>query len=323
MSKKKAKKIKEKNRIDDPQEIINSSPQPPKTDESIIIKWLKRFFSIQTLTVMATLAAAYFGYKTYSDNLPAQISLIYNLSEDGDTINHKDIDISNITEFIILSDSERGYLSLGPDDNDDELSIFSPIPIIKNNTDKSIKNFSLEVNVFLNHYVFDSSDILHPYILLKSDTMLNESNPNSGLFKYGNDILYAHSQIRSPISIISVNHSNLEENWLRCYMEYQILYEGLKSPINYTVELNTFVDKNNICGHLTESQIDQFLSSCFIDGSIKQDSHKMVLIFNYGYGFYIEPVDDSISEKSFEDYKSKIISKVMRCESLYFNRTCY
>lgn len=125
-----------------------------------IITWLKRIFSIQTISLIVALVAAYFTYKTYNDNKPGEITVeLPLLNDDMDEITY--IDASRIKRYFNL-----GFYTIPPVSINDgmmggtlNMLLF---PIIQNETNRSFKDFTADIYIWSDepmHQLFqDSSD---------------------------------------------------------------------------------------------------------------------------------------------------------------------
>lgn len=92
--------------------------------KNIIVGWLKRIFSIQTVAVVAGIIAAIYAYKTYKDNQPAQISVVY--FESNGTI----INLDKMQRFVQLLSTNNRMVDF------DWYSDYCPYPCIFNDTKK-------------------------------------------------------------------------------------------------------------------------------------------------------------------------------------------
>ena len=336
MSKKKAKKNKEKNRIDDPQEIINSSPQPSKTNESIIIKWLKRIFSIQTLTVVATLAAAYFGYKTYSDNQPAQLCIEYDFLDFErnydlyDDYELKTIEVNHSIKRIMVLLDERFFtrdLHLAPYDNKDhdDIHFNLPIPTIKNKSNKIINDLDVTIDFCPNFFsVDDDEKIDSKYIIQNIDTIrTGDKIFINYVFKYKEKLLYANSNLYCPVNHLYLKDDvNFDPEYSGTYpydvsFTYTIKYNGLEKPICFDIDLFAYMQDSDFSSnliddyHASEEEIDDFLTTCYKEEALFKNHNTLVLIVLESTALIMDPIEEDISDEAFEKYKTDIISKVL------------
>ena len=94
-------------------------------EESVIIKWLKRIFSLQTLSILGTLSALYFGLTQLRHDTGGNLNASYNTEI---------LRNNEYRDLIVFTDSK-------------EFNISNLCPIF-NNTDKyTLKDFNLQHTV--------------------------------------------------------------------------------------------------------------------------------------------------------------------------------
>ena len=265
-------------------------------NESNLIRWLKRIFSFQTLTVVATIVAAYYGYKTYSDNQPSQISMVFTDLE-------KLYDVQDKSNFMFLFQPSHRCLLLETDDD-----LFGgSLPIIVNDSEKSIIGFKMSVNVYcFNGVSFKETDVNKNFTISKLDT----ADFTHAILDYKYDVLHAKSSVSSPLNTVFLPDSiSLSDDFCHITFEYNITYEGINAPIHYFVNIYACFNDDM---KLSDNTIDAFLSMCFKDGVIfKESDHTFISMHDTSIPIkVIKPIDRHIKGEEFEKYKSDIISSV-------------
>ena len=133
---------------------------PNKYD--IIIVWFKRIFSIQTISLIVSIIAAYFTYQAYVDSRPSTISVelpSLNSSRDDFIMT----DASNVSHYWSL-----GFYTIPPVSiNDGVIGGVENIllfPIIENKSSKSIQNFQASISISWNDCmsdIFKDQDVIN------------------------------------------------------------------------------------------------------------------------------------------------------------------
>lgn len=300
------KKINKKsNKSTKNRELSNSKSQSEQKEESFIIKWLKRIFSVQTLMVVATIAAAFFGYRSYSDNHPSQISLEFNCIQGS-------INTEKITEYESLLFPFQRHLKL--EDHTVYNSVLnSPFPAIVNKSDKSIKNFKVEVLVHLSQLRFHDSDVNQDFEVTKYDT--TSTTGYNVYFKYKFDVLHAKSSMSVPLNSVYLPDTiPFSDNFHNLLLFFKITYDGINEPIRYRVKIASLFNEDNFL-YKYDKTIDKYLTQMLEDIDFSHIyeynfENSVVTIGNYIRQVKIFPLDSSnktlFSVDDSEKYKADV-----------------
>lgn len=281
---------------------INNN-KPKKTNipdnNNVLVRWLKRIFSAQTITIFLSglslfvaIVGAYYGYKSYKDNQIPDLSVEYHIYGQYKKLQGKSYCINLISAsyrtLFFEPLSKYGRPSLG-------------VPFAVNRSNKTIKDFNLEVIVCYASLVYNIDDINPDYEILKDDTLDHELK-----LKYKYNFLAAHKSIPMPLTSLSLPESQpiSDEKSYRILFAYLISYNGISEPCDFVSRFDTYFCHTG----LTDKQIDDFLSesynNCFFDEEIKD---KVVVSVIDGYHQLIVNPPTNIKEQDFEKYKTFFI----------------
>jgi len=305
--------------------------KPVQVHETAVIRWLRRIFSLQTISVLAALVAAYFAYKSYQDSQPSPLSVIYedkSLTLDGHFY---------CFENLIIPSTKDGILLDFAPFNDQYMDMRIPngFPLIFNDTKKGINNFKLDVDV---NYKFDvcikPEDICPDYEIIEDDTISREMK-----LKYKHNVLNAKSFIPLPIKRVRyTEHNTLDEDSYSClrlelYFACDGLSEQKKICINYNVsfiegdyrrntdEQNDYLSEEDSLLLLDElfyfnygakhrwipdEQIDKFLNDCYENGYFAPDEDYYIVSILDRYLVRVVRPSRITTFESFEEYKKKV-----------------
>lgn len=257
-----------------------------KEQESAIVRWLKRIFSIQTVSVIAALVAAYYTYKAYVANEPSQVSIL-NLSL------LKQKDVVNQRNFIYLMSPNYRLLP-----------IVLGTPIIINQTNNSIKNFRLEIDIFHPDLKYDDDKINKDYETIEKDSSLHTLK-----LRYKHDVLNAQSTIPYPIQSMylpkDIPFSN--DSIFNVFMNYSLTYDGIKDNFDFSVRYTAFFDNEEHLS-ITKAHMDKFLNDCFEQGMFTDYKDKyLITIVDGGRAKQVEPTG-KMTKDEFGRFKSDIIN---------------
>ena len=138
-------------------------------EESVIIKWLKRIFSLQTLSILGTLGGIYFGITQFRHDTGGDLNASYNTEL---------LRNNEYRDLIVYTDSK-------------EFSINNLCPNF-NNTDKyTLKDFNLQHTIETQDIHVFNSDFYTSFKL----------SDNSSALKYYDNSLSPHQSAENPQSV--------------------------------------------------------------------------------------------------------------------------
>ena len=187
-----------------------------KKNSNKLSTWLERIFSIQTFSLLVAIVGVYYGIKSFLHNEESNITLeIYN------PITEKYINIDGVSIiWIVYKPFSEDQEELEFVDDDEKCPVF--VPIFRNITEKSLKNFKCEIT-YEDIDVEENEDYINNnYEILDAD---NDDVDYDLLLKYKYDVLHAQSELPTPLT--SWDFSVDEE----LVSEYKISYDGLSKPM--------------------------------------------------------------------------------------------
>lgn len=213
--------------------------------------WLKRIFSVQSISLFIACISAYYAYKMYEDSRMSDVSIgIFN----PETKELKDFNDTPYL-FAFCSFREDDCIDFYSDDN--KYGII--MPHIQNNTSKSLLNFKclVSINTFKpfdlenedyisdgEKPIFEIEDDIH------SDYEKIDINPYKIDLRYKYDILNPQSALPLPLSFVCF------DDMLFYKITISITYEGIVKPIDLTIQLLAL---NKNIG-LSKEAVEYFLS---------------------------------------------------------------
>ena len=171
------------------------------TENSQVIRWLKRIFSWQTITAVLTLCGFAFTYMQFRHDRGGTLTAFYN----GD---------------VAYSD-ERQQMVVCVDDASADLSAVAFTPTFVNNSEYSIRDFMLQ-------YQFEASGIDLEY----SDFFTAYRSGPATTLRYKENTLYAFSGSEPPIAALR----NIRNN-SKVRTQVKATYDGAGRPFVYTVDV--------------------------------------------------------------------------------------
>ena len=171
------------------------------TENSQVIRWLKRIFSWQTITAVITLCGFGFTYMQFRHDRGGTLTAFYN----GD---------------VAYSD-ERQQMVVCVDDASADLSAAAFTPTFVNNSEYSIRDFMLQ-------YQFEASGIDLEY----SDFFTVYRSGPATTLRYKENTLYAFSGTEPPIAALR----NIRNNG-KVRTQVKATYDGAGRPFVYTVDV--------------------------------------------------------------------------------------
>lgn len=261
--------------------------------------------TISVIAVMASIIAAYYGYKTYKESQPPQLCIeIRNLKEYRDVSGYTffyNLMIPLNGTAIIPYNGYKYLIGLGANTANEYHAM--GIPYIVNRSNKSMKKFSMEIRVSYCRLNIPLREIrTEDYEIVENDTI-----SETLLLKYKHDILYPNSAIPIPIRFMYLPESEYEEDkysWI--FFDYKIAYDGIPCPINFVSNYRVYFDNENPWG-ISEQHLDEFITQCYREGCFTDNSILVSII---------DPANDKIdfvtpprwlNDTKFEKYKKYFI----------------
>ena len=275
------------------------------TNHVSIFGWLKKIFTTQKKIAILTLLGTLFtilgfliGYKTYKNSLPSQISLLYSNQYKGHLKNVDDIEVFHS----LLIPFANGLVQLGMDDEGGSYGM----PMMTNNTSKTITNLELKVSVHFPTLKINRKDICSEYEILRF-----EPENNYMELKYKPNILRAWSAIPIPIRKMYQTEPAVEEPYVNrtLAIRYSITYDGAKEPISIKVLYS--INEDNV---ISEEVIRNFLSDVYYEVykndniPYKSDQWLISIIYKYDYDVFDWPRHGN--EDMFDRAKKKYVNKI-------------
>ena len=253
--------------------------------ETAIMRWLKRIFSLQTVSVIAAIIAAYYTYKAYVANEPSQVSIV-------NSSLLKQVNVVNQRNFIYLMSPNYRLLPIA-----------LGTPIIMNQTNNSIKDFRLEIDIFHPDLKFDDDEINKDYETIEKDSSIHTLK-----LRYKHNVLNAQSTIPCPIRSMylpkDIPFSN--DSVFNVFMNYSLTYDGIKGNCNFSVRYTAFFDNEKHLS-ITKAHMDKFLNECFEEGMFtKYKDNYLITIVDAGRAKQVEPTGQ-MTKNEFGKFKSDII----------------
>ena len=275
----------------------------PNTNNFLI--WLKRIFSIQTISVIVAIFAAYYTYKTYEENKLSNLSIVF-----YDPANEKTIDIEDIkTIYVLYSTNETSDLEFVSDDHD----FCMYLPHIQNKTRKSLMNFKCIIEISANP----------PFEIKNEDYKLNGETPDyyvkedlsgdyditeidkfSFCLHYKDNVLRAQTVLPVPFEFFEFYDFQMYE------FKYSITYDGLDHPLSLYVHLTCLdmdagLHSEVIKEHLKIIERDDF------SFSINNKKNKCLLVLTDGEKFYfIKNIKKTLTQSEIEELTFNEISEL-------------
>ena len=280
-----------------------------KNESLSIIQWVKKIFSAQkigiTLTVIFGVVAcigAWYTYKSYKDSRPSQISLKYYDCNKAIDVDEKDFFVSLRSPYerkVIWGNgvaskaqvSYGGYVTRG-------------LPIIENNTHKSIKDLKVDVTIWHGNLHIEPKDICQEYNIIEQD-----HEYCSIKLRYIYDVLKAHTAIPFPVQMMSLPDSISKSNHkYSVLVTYDITYDGLETPKAIHMIDVIYFDENRD-KNIVNLHIDDFLTKCYDTGYFTgQKRRTLVSIIPREGNAQIVCPPRSLSDKNFEQFKQSYMN---------------
>lgn len=285
-----------------------------KKEEPLFIKWLKRIFSAQTISIIIGLGGcvgAYYAYRDYKEHQPAQVSMYIvqdNFLEIRDGY-RPDKDLS----FLYYLRYPINNKIIGWEDDHGPL-------LFRNETNKSIKDFRAEVDVFYPSIInLDFYDICKDYEIIKCDTISALDRKILHL-RYRYDVLNGHTNLPMPISkmTINVDHNLYNQD---ISFDYSITYDGIKEPIH--CEIIQHINYDSCAseeGHYPIMILEDFLDKYYHTYQITSNSRdKIIAVIERSWwaNDVILPPKNYMDESTFERAKKKVLENGIDYSTVY------
>ena len=251
---------------------------------NIILIWLKRLFSAQTISILIALFGAFFTYKTFYRNEPSQLSII--LPEMTDKVDKKDgfvifntYDVRDITHFYCLKITDIPLIQLDYRDGI-QIGTPTPFPILLNDTKKTIHSFDCSISTWWDSSLSDLYDT--EWCVVSDDLNVIRQNNQSVVLKYTPDHLTPHTRISLPFEYtlyLSDDKTNLTK------FNYVVTYEGVPQAINFHYTLRTYIEdpvNDQLLGIRIRDFLDKDVYTDWI-GNDRMPNEKKALIINDKY----------------------------------------
>lgn len=205
---------------------------------------VKKIFSIQTISLIVAIFAAFFTYKAYVDNTPGQLTIeLPVLNDDMDEITY--IDASKIKRYFNL-----GFYTIPPV-SINEGTMGGPLnmllfPVIQNKTKRSFKDFTADIYIWSDgpmHQLFlDSSDDTM-FLDLTNYTITYRDEYNIHL-RYNQNILLPNRKLPYPINSFMLYRASDKISSIggNVVFNYYLTYDGINEPISFEYNARMFYD---------------------------------------------------------------------------------
>jgi len=180
--------------------------------DTTISNWLRRIFSLQTISVLAAIVAAYYAYKSYKQNTNSDITI-----EIYDPVKDELININETPIIITL------ITTLDDIDFIHNRQHIMYLPHITNVTDKSLKNFKCDITI----KSFSEIDVDFEDEEVGPDYKLIGSEDKFAHIRYRENVLHAQSLMTPFVTSVSLDPDEFEE----VHYEFNISYDGLEKPL--------------------------------------------------------------------------------------------
>lgn len=205
---------------------------------------MKKIFSIQTISLIIALFAAYFTYRAYEDNKPGQLTVEFPiLNNEMDEISY--IDASGIKRYFNLG----FYVSPPVSINDGRMG--GPLnmllfPIISNDSKKSLKDFTAEIYIWSDepmHKLFQDSKDDAWFLDLTNYSIKSEDSYSIHL-SFNKNTLPPNCMLPHPLRCFLLYKASDEIASLggNVVFTYHITYDGAKEPLSFVYSLRMFYD---------------------------------------------------------------------------------
>lgn len=295
--------------------INNNKPKKTKIPDNgnVLVRWLKRIFSAQTITIFLSglslfvaIIGAYYGYKSYKDNHSPDLSVKYILYGQAkklqgkhvlrNLIRHGDIDIRRIpfkTKYMWEN--------------------FIEIPSIVNSSNRSIKNFYLEVLVSFRGLEYYAQEVSKDFEIIEEDTVFGDRIELTLRYKY--NTLRAKQVVPIPLEALYIpKHTPIsKDEGYKVEFDYSISYDGIAYSHDFDVIYSIYLSRDRF----PDTVLDKYLTDLYNEGAFKvtDDFKTISVVIDDDFVKLINPPLD-ITKDEFEEYKIDYINKHNRRDML-------
>lgn len=285
-----------------------------RISKATVIGWLKKIFTLQSLAVIAGFIAAFFAYKTYQDNKPAQITTEYYSDYESINIDEK-IDIVNLISpncfdralyyrngfitHINFPDSSGNNRPLYMGNGYPTRSFPCGIPSIRNNSSKAIMNFRLDIDISYASLCINKDKISPYYEIVENDTILRKM-----VLRYKYNVLNAKSSIPLPFSCMYLSDSICGSTGAS--LLYRMTYDGIDVARVLRVFYFLCFDET-YPDVLTDDCINEFLTTCYDGGYFTNRKKRTLVAIIDKYKTMVVNPPKRLNDVKFEKFKKKFI----------------
>lgn len=228
-----------------------------------ITTWLKKIFSLQTISLLVALVAGYYTYKTYKDSQPAQISVeLPVLNEEKDEF-IENLDTKGVKRYFSLGFYNIPLVSLndGRIAGPENMLLF---PVIGNKSKKSLKDFTADVSVWFDDNMtslFKESRDDENFLNTASYEIKSESE-RGVLLCYKKNVLAPNSYLPYPLKWLILYNADkkIKNNGGEICFTYYITYDGAEEPIEFQYKARLYYDED----YSSDEEIDSIFNKRFV-----------------------------------------------------------
>ena len=208
--------------------------------------WLKKLFSVQTISLLIAVFAAYFTYKAYVSGQPGRLDVeLPVLNQAKDDISY--IDAEGISRYFSI-----GYYGIPPVTinngfigGPENMLLF---PVISNQSDKSLKDFSADIHILFDDVMaplFNDSDSDESFLNL-TDYDIKSRNSRNIQLTYNKGNLAANKRLPDPLRTFFLNNAGkkIATTGGQVVFTYYVTYDGAKEPLNFQYNARMYFDEN-------------------------------------------------------------------------------
>lgn len=253
-----------------------------------ITSWLKKIFSLQTLSVLIAVVGVCFTYKTYIESKPGQLTIeIPVLNESKDDVSYENA--SGISRYFSLGFYEIPPVSInnGAIGGVDNMLLF---PIISNKTDKSLKDFTADIYIWYDsnmRSLFSDSKEDEMFLDLNNYNIISETDHNIHL-SYKRDFLAPNQTLPYPIEcfflFLASESNNIRGGEVR--FRYYVTYDGAKMPVRLDYCAKIYYDEReegNFSDSFKSKEFRKLIESDIYANTPNRSNHEdgeWVLLYN-------------------------------------------
>lgn len=190
-----------------------------------IIGWLKRFFTIQTISLIITIFAAYYTYKSYADNQREQLTTIIYDNIDFDPDKSEYVDITKTKTIWSLNIANIPCFSFN-----NSMGQLVTTPLFVNSSKNGLNNFSCDIKIWYTQALEKCFNGKEYYSLINLEGDLNEKgysivnwSNNTIHLKYNTTFFPANETLSFPLDYL-ILPDNCQNSQIS--VSYYITYDG-------------------------------------------------------------------------------------------------